>query len=86
MSPNPSSSLRVLIVGVVVAAMVYGAALTLALTEHLGSATDILVLIVGAVPRCPVSASVSAAPYTTPAATMPTINTRRLLLMPQKCL
>src|SRR5947207_3922813 len=29
--------------------MVYGAALTLALTEHLGSATDILVLIVGAV-------------------------------------
>jgi len=39
----------VLIVGVVVAAMVYGAALTLALTENLGSATGIVVLIVGAV-------------------------------------
>jgi CheY-like chemotaxis protein/HAMP domain-containing protein len=48
-SRNPSSSLRVLIVGVVVAAMVYGAALTLALTGHLGSATGIVVLIVGAV-------------------------------------
>ena len=49
MSRNPSSSLRVLIVGVVVAAMVYGAALTLALTGHVGSATGIVVLIVGAV-------------------------------------
>ena len=49
MPRNPSSSLRVLIVGVVVAAMVYGAALTLALTENLGSATGIVVLIVGAV-------------------------------------
>ena len=49
MPRNPSSSLRVLIVGVVVAAMVYGAALTLALTENLGSATAIVVLIVGAV-------------------------------------
>ncbi len=49
MSRNPSSSLRVLIVGVVVAAMVYGAALTLALTGNLGSALAIVVLIVGAV-------------------------------------
>jgi signal transduction histidine kinase len=39
----------VLILGVVVAAMVYGAALTLALTGNLGSATAIVVLIVGAV-------------------------------------
>jgi len=39
----------VLIVGVVVAAMVYGAALTLALTGNIGSATGIVVLIVGAV-------------------------------------
>ena len=49
MSRNPSSSLRVLIVGVVVAAMVYGAAVTLALTGYLGSATGIVVLIAGAV-------------------------------------
>ena len=49
MPRNPSSSLRVLIVGVVVAAMVYGAALTLALTGNIGSATGIVVLIVGAV-------------------------------------
>lgn len=49
MSRNPSSSLRVLIVGVVVAAMVYGAAVTLALTGNLGSAMAIVVLIVGAV-------------------------------------
>ena len=42
-------SLRVLIVGVVVAAMVYGAAVTLALTGNLGSATAIVVLIAGAV-------------------------------------
>jgi len=39
----------VLIVGVVVAAMVYGAAVTLALTGYLGSATGIVVLIAGAV-------------------------------------
>ena len=49
MSRNPSSSLRVLIVGVVVAAMVYGAAVTLALTGNLGSAMAIIVLIVGAI-------------------------------------
>ena len=49
MSRNPSSSLRVLIVGVVVAAMVYGAAVTLALTGNLGSAMAVVVLIVGAV-------------------------------------
>ncbi|HLZ46109.1 MAG TPA: ATP-binding protein [Gemmatimonadales bacterium] len=49
MSGNPASSLRVLIVGVVVAAMVYGAALTLALTRNLGSTAAIIVLIVGAV-------------------------------------
>ena len=48
MSRNPSSSLRVLIVGVVVAAMVYGAAVTLALTGNLGSAMSVVVLIVGA--------------------------------------
>jgi signal transduction histidine kinase len=48
-SPNPSSSLRVLIVGVVVAAMVYGAAVTLALTGNLGSAMAVVVLVVGAV-------------------------------------
>ena len=42
-------SLRVLIVGVVVAAMVYGAAVTIALTGNLGSTTAIVVLIVGAV-------------------------------------
>jgi len=42
-------SLRVLIVGVVVAAMVYGAAVTLALTGNLGSTTGIVVLIAGAV-------------------------------------
>jgi signal transduction histidine kinase len=46
---NPASSLRVLIVGVVIAAMLYGAALTLALTGNLGSATAVVVLIVGAV-------------------------------------
>jgi len=46
---NTSSSLRVLIVGVVVAAMVYGAAVTLALTGNLGSAMAIIVLIVGAI-------------------------------------
>ncbi|PYP56114.1 MAG: hypothetical protein DMD40_11855 [Gemmatimonadetes bacterium] len=38
-----------LIVGVVVAAMVYGAAVTLALTGNLGSAMAIIVLIVGAI-------------------------------------
>jgi len=38
----------VLIVGVVVAAMVYGAAVTLALTGNLGSAMSVVVLIVGA--------------------------------------
>jgi signal transduction histidine kinase len=48
-SRNPASSLRVLIVGVVVAAMVYGAAVTLALTRNLGSAMAIIVLIVGAI-------------------------------------
>jgi signal transduction histidine kinase len=48
-SRNPASSLRVLIVGVVVAAMVYGAAVTLALTRNLGSAMAIMVLIVGAI-------------------------------------
>lgn len=42
-------SLRVLIVAVVVAAMVYGAAVTLALTGNLGSTTGIVVLIAGAV-------------------------------------
>lgn len=49
MPSNPASSLRVLIVGVVIAAMLYGAALTLALTGNLGSATAVVVLIVGAV-------------------------------------
>ena len=49
MSRNPASSLRVLIVGVVVAAMVYGAAVTLALTGNLGSTMAIIVLIVGAI-------------------------------------
>ena len=48
MSRNPSSSLRVLIVSVVVAAMVYGAAVTLAVTRNLGSAMAISVVIVGA--------------------------------------
>jgi len=48
-SRNPASSLRVLIVGVVVAAMVYGAAVTLALTGNLGSAMAIVVLVVGAI-------------------------------------
>ncbi len=43
-----SKSLRVLILGVVVAAMIYGAALTLALTRNLGSAMAIVVVIVGA--------------------------------------
>jgi signal transduction histidine kinase len=42
-------SLRVLILGVVVAAMVYGAAVTLALTGNLGSTPAIVVLITGAV-------------------------------------
>lgn len=49
MPGNPASSLRVLIVGVVVAAMVYGAALTLALTRNLGSTAAIVVLVIGAV-------------------------------------
>lgn len=49
MPRNPSSSLRVLIVGVVVAAMVYGAAVTLAVTGNLGSAMAIVVLLVGAI-------------------------------------
>src|SRR2546426_476797 len=44
-----SKSLRVLILGVVVAAMIYGAALTLALTRNLGSGMAIIVVIVGAV-------------------------------------
>ncbi len=42
------TSLRLLIVGAVVAAMIYGAALTLALTGNLGS-TAIIVVIVGAI-------------------------------------
>ncbi len=42
-------SLRGLIIVVIVAAMIYGAALTLALTENLGSATAVVVVIVGAV-------------------------------------
>jgi signal transduction histidine kinase len=42
-------SLRVLIVVVVIAAMLYGAALTLALTGDVGSTIGIVVLIVGAV-------------------------------------
>ena len=42
------TSLRVLIVGAVVAAMIYGAALTLALTSSLGS-TAVIVAIVGAI-------------------------------------
>jgi signal transduction histidine kinase len=42
-------SLRVLIVVVVIAAMMYGAALTLALIGHVGSTIAIVVLIVGAV-------------------------------------
>ena len=44
-----SKSLRVLIVGIVAAAIVYGAALTLAITGHLGSAPAIVVLILGMV-------------------------------------
>jgi len=44
-----SKSLRVLIVGIVAAAIVYGAALTLALTGHLGSAPAIVVLVLGAI-------------------------------------
>src|SRR5437763_17039395 len=43
------TSLRLLIVGAVVAAMIYGAALTLALTGNLGSTTAIIVTIVGAI-------------------------------------
>jgi len=42
------TSLRLLIVGAVVAAMIYGAALTLALTRNLGS-TAVIVVIVGAI-------------------------------------
>src|SRR5947207_11646466 len=42
-----SKSLRVLIVGIVAAGVVYGAALTLALTGHLGTAPTIVVLIAG---------------------------------------
>jgi len=41
--------LRGLIVVVILAAMTYGAAVTLALTGDLGSATAIVVVIVGAV-------------------------------------
>ena len=44
-----SKSLRVLIVGIVAAGVVYGAALTLALTGHLGTAPTIVVLIAGAI-------------------------------------
>ena len=44
-----SKSLRVLIVGIVVAAIVYGAALTLAITGRLGRAPEIVVLILGIV-------------------------------------
>ncbi|MFN2571016.1 MAG: ATP-binding protein [Gemmatimonadales bacterium] len=44
-----SKSLRVFILIVVIAAMIYGAALTLALTRQLSSATAIIVLVVGAV-------------------------------------
>ena len=43
------TSLRLLIVGAVIAAMIYGAALTLALTGNLGSLPAIIVVIVGAV-------------------------------------
>ena len=49
MQRRSSRGLRVLIVGVVLAAMVYGAAVTLALTGNLGSTAAIVVLIVGAV-------------------------------------
>src|SRR5881628_2494668 len=42
-------SLRLLMAVVIIAAMVYGAALTLALTGSLGSTTAIIVLVVGAV-------------------------------------
>ena len=49
MSRIPSrGSLRLLIVIVVIAAMIYGAALTLALTGDLGSPTAIITLVVGA--------------------------------------
>jgi len=43
-----TKSLRVLIAIVIMAAMLYGAALTLALTGNVGSATAIVVVIVGA--------------------------------------
>jgi signal transduction histidine kinase len=43
------TSLRLLIVGAVVAAMIYGAALTLALTGGLGSTTAVIVAVVGAI-------------------------------------
>src|SRR5437660_4978405 len=43
------TSLRLLCVGAVVAAMIYGAALTLALIGNLGSATAVIVTIVGAI-------------------------------------
>ncbi|HEY3220463.1 MAG TPA: ATP-binding protein [Gemmatimonadales bacterium] len=48
MPRDPSSSLRVLIVGVVVAAMVYGAALTFAFSGDAGSTRAIVVVVVGA--------------------------------------
>ena len=57
-----SKSLRVLIVGIVAAGVVYGAALTLALTGHLGTAPTISTRMSVAEPRCSVSASVNAAP------------------------
>jgi len=44
-----TKSLRVLMAAVVIAAMAYGAALTLALTGNLGSATAIVVVVAGAV-------------------------------------
>jgi len=46
---NPSSSLRVLVVVVIAAAVVYGAALTLALTGNLGSTIAVIVVIAGAI-------------------------------------
>ena len=44
-----TKSLRVLIIVVVAAAMIYGAAVTLALTRNLGSITAVVVLVVGAI-------------------------------------
>ena len=49
MPRNPSSSLRVLVVVVIAAAVVYGAALTLALTGNLGSTIAVIVVIAGAI-------------------------------------